>query len=135
MWQKLTLTALLALLVSSPAPAQYPDRDRDRPPPLPEPVQRDRDRRDDDFRRDPRQVWRYDVGNGGLFKHLRSGTWVEERNGYREPLKYREVRRTSEYVELFDDVRNLHVRLTGDMLYQRPAGTYWVTGYGGYWVR
>jgi hypothetical protein len=132
MWHKLALTALFALVAIGPAPAQYPDRDR--PPPVPEWVRRDRDRQDD-HRRDRRHVWRYDVGNGGLFRQVWSGSWIEERNGYRDPLRYREVRRTPDFVELFDSTRNLYVRLTDNMLYQRPGGTDWVTGYPGYWTR
>jgi hypothetical protein len=47
---------------------------------------------------------------------------------------YREVRRTPEYVEMFDRDRNLAVRLYDDRLYQLPVYAYeWQPIYWGHW--
>src|SRR5689334_9589399 len=96
MWHKLSLSALLALIPLAGI-AQPPDYPRRRPPPIP--------RQEREFRPQARgEVWRYFANGGGTFQRVRGRQWAENRN-YGEPIYYREVARTSEYVELFDEGR------------------------------
>jgi hypothetical protein len=142
MWRTIPLTGLLALFTGGPARAQYPYRDR-YPPPPPERAWRDRDRdydrrdydRRDYDRREGRQAWRYENGTGGVFERIRGDEWLERRNGYRDPIRFREVRRTPDYVELYDRGRNLYVRIFDDALDQRTEGTDWQEVFQGRWVR
>jgi hypothetical protein len=117
MLRKLTLTAILALLAAAPAPAQdY--RERPREPDRGRSYDRDRrDRRDRRPVRDERNVWRYFDDGGGTFEHTRGDQWVQYRRSG-GPLTYREVARRPDYVEIYDENRDLPVRLYNDRLYQ-----------------
>lgn len=81
---------------------------------------------------DPRQAWSYSAGTGGTFQHTYGNQWAEYRNG-QSPISYVEVARTAQYVEIYDQNRNLGVRLYPDQLWQTtPEGT-WQPMYEGHW--
>jgi hypothetical protein len=84
-------------------------------------------------REDGRQVWTYGVDGGGRFEHMRGDRWVQVRDVSGPPLYYRETNRTSDYVELYDQSRDLYVRLYDDVLYQNPNGQGWGVGFQGNW--
>jgi hypothetical protein len=107
---KLTLLTLLALFALTPAwadgggyrqPRRYYEERRER--------------------RDDRRVWTYDVNRGGSFEQQRGRRWLElRRNG--PPIAFIEVDRTEDYVELYDEGRDLYVRLHDDVYYSREGG-------------
>ena len=129
MWHKLCLSTVLGLMVATtvaaqpPWPQRYPPRRE--PPPIPRQEQRYRSR-------DSREVWRYSANRGGSFEHLRGRQWAEFRT-IGEPLYYREVARTPEYVELYDEGRELSVRIYPDRLYTNDGSGEWSAGLDGQW--
>jgi hypothetical protein len=146
MWYKCSLLALLGLFTTASAQAQLPyypparnyPRGRvqypDGPPyalpprydrypggysqPLPQ--------------QDPRQAWSYIADTGGTFQHTSGNQWVQYRNG-QSPLNYVEVGRTPEYVEIYDPIRNLHVRLYPTQLWQTNPDGSWLHAFDGQW--
>src|SRR5262245_36455575 len=106
MWHKVTLTALLALFVVAPAQAEKFYRERGP----------GRAARVAPLAGDDRRVWRFDLPGGGTFEHLRGDTWAQF---YQDKVFYfREVARTPDYVQIYDDGRGLPVRLYEGMVYQ-----------------
>ena len=124
MWRKLALSTWVGLLTLT-AVAAEPPLPRREPPPIP---RQEREYRD----RDGRQVWRYSANGGGTFNHMRGRKWMEYRNAG-EPVPFREVTRTQDYVELFDDARQLPVRLYPDKCYLNLEGQGWAVCYEGRW--
>jgi len=121
------LSTLIALLALTTVGAQPPGRTRPRrdPPPIP--------RQERDYReRDSREVWRYSANGGGSFERVRGHQWAEYRNTG-EPIYYREVARTPEYVELFYRERNLRLRIYPDRTYQNNGSEGWTGVYDGRW--
>ena len=130
MWHKLSLSALLAVVPLVSVGAQPPWEPRYPPPrrevpPIP--------RQERGYReRDSREVWRYFANRGGTFQRVRGREWAEYRN-IGDPLYYREVRRTPDYVELYDEGRDLSVRIYPDKLYQNNGYEGWTPAYDGRW--
>jgi hypothetical protein len=129
MWQKFTLAGLLFLVLWLPAEAQ--DRYRyDGPRPA------DRSGNAGPVR-DGRRVWRFFENGGGTFENVRPGYWVAFSNqGTRN--YFREMRRTPDYVEIYDDSRDLPVRIYDTALYQDasqvpPDQRSWKLVYTGRW--
>lgn len=75
--------------------------------------------------------FRYDANGGGLFDRREAGAWAEMSQG-REIWRFKEVARTSSYIELLDLGRGLRLRLTASevQLGQRDG---WSTLYAGAW--
>jgi hypothetical protein len=115
------LSTLIALLALTTVAAQPPWLRRV-PPPIP------RQERE----RDSREVWRYFANGGGAFQRVRGRQWAEYRNTG-DPIYYREVARTPEFVELFDQGRSLGVRLYPDKAYQNNGYEGWTPVYDGRW--
>src|SRR5262245_47576563 len=134
MLARLSLAALLGLTLLAPAEAQ----DRWRPPdPYPRYPGRTRDpypRQEDRYvPRDGREVWRYNSFEwGGTFERTRGDLWIQNRINM-NPAYFREVARTPEYVELYDDSRGMAVRLHADAMYYNPDGRQWRGPHAGYW--
>lgn len=86
---------------------------------------------------DTRMYW---VCEGGWFAKTRDGAWYElNEQTYRKlgkPARFREVRRTKEYVELYDEGRKVAVRLfeagSEVRLSEREDGA-WEKLYSGRW--
>jgi serine/threonine protein kinase len=68
-----------------------------------------------------RIMWRYASG-GGHFEHTSGNDWLET-GGSGPSCKWKEIGRTAEYVELFDQTRDLTVRLHGDRQMDNFNGT------------
>ena len=124
MWHKLGLSTLIALLALTTIGAQ-PPRPRREPPPIPPQERQYRER-------DSREVWRYFANGGGAFQRVRDRQWAEYRNTG-DPIYFREVARTPEYVELFDPGRNLSIRIYPDRTYQNNGYEGWTGVYDGRW--
>ena len=122
MLQKLALSSLLALVTLTPAWAD--DYRGDRQPRRSDERERSRERS-----RDDRTVW---LHAGGSFEKQRGDRWLEFRaNG--DPIRWREVDRTRDFVELYDPNRDMYVRLHDDAYYQRTRRTGWTRSTEGYW--
>jgi hypothetical protein len=111
---------LLGSVVALPAAAQGPAW-----------WQRERPSRD--YRRDDRREWVYRTPNiEGRFFQTGPRRWKEVNPT--GSWYYREEGRTIEYVELYDDSRDLVVRLYSDALYQQaPDVPGWQLAYRGHW--
>jgi hypothetical protein len=142
MWQKLILSTLTVVLGAG---ASFAQNWRRYPPPRPYPhrpeYSRDYRDRDDYYRRDDaryrsrddyRHAFVYDANGGGSFEEQGRGLWVENtRNGQ---FYYREARRTPRMIELYDNDRNLYVRLFDNMSYWLSDTTNgWAALYAGGW--
>ena len=124
MWSKLGLSTFVGLLTLTAVAAQ-PPYPRRAPPPIP--------RQEREYReQDGRHVFRYDKNGGGTYQQIRGRKWMEYRNN-NEPIPFREVARTRDYVELYDEGRNLGIRLYEDKCYARPEDRGWVYWYDGRW--
>jgi hypothetical protein len=94
----------------------YPDPDA--PPPSPQ--------------EDGRRLWVYGSQGEGSFRQLPNGMWMESNSTGR--YFFREVRRTPESIELYDDSRRASALLTDDMMYHHgPGDPVWHRGYQGSW--
>jgi hypothetical protein len=81
---------------------------------------------------DGRVLWVYETSVGeGEFRQLPNGRWREVNP--EAQFFYRELRRTPNYVELYDARRGLYVRLYDGYLLQRNNGGGWIPGYEGTW--
>jgi hypothetical protein len=83
----------------------------------------------------PRLRWAHSEGS---FAHAGGSHWVERNDRGEVTFRFREERRTADYVELFDSSRDLFVRLYGDrMLLRAPDLGYadWTLFYHGGWAR
>src|SRR5438874_1668548 len=77
----------------------------------------------------PRTQWLY---QGGLFENTRGTTWVEK--NFDGSFSFREVRRNSEFIELYDQSRDVSVRLYADKCYGLfPNNPSWILLYAGGW--
>jgi hypothetical protein len=82
---------------------------------------------------DQRALWVYE---GGWYQRKEGKTWIEVnpdiyKDGGR--VRYVEVRRTKQFVELYDEGRKMAVRLY-DCAEEHCVGEgEWVTGYAGRW--
>jgi hypothetical protein len=124
MWRKLGLSTLAGLLTLTTVAAQ-PPYPRRVPPPIP-PQERG-------YRqRDTRASWHYFGNGGGAFQRVRGRQWAEYRTLY-QPVAFRETARTRDYVELYDDERDLYVRLYPDKAYVKLPGQDWAVAYDGRW--
>jgi hypothetical protein len=77
---------------------------------------------------------------GGWFAKTKDGSWYElNEQIYRKlgkPSQFREIRRTKEYIELFDESRKVAIRLSATVSEVREsdkAGGAWQNLYGGRW--
>lgn len=90
-----------------------------------------------DFRSLPqhqRKLWAFRTG---LFKHIREGYWMEF--GYLGGhFSFKETARTPDYVELFDQNRQLTLRIYGEcfgkLFYKTPDMRQWALMYDGQWI-
>ena len=71
-------------------------------------------------------------GASGSIAQQASGIWVETRSD-NASMKFQEVARTAEYVELYDASRQLYVRLLPDHMEWRREGQEWFRGQDGTW--
>ena len=124
MWGKFGLSTFVGLLTLTTVAAQ-PPYPRRVPPPIP---RQEREYREQDRRRS----WRYEKNGGGTYTHIRGRKWMEYRNSG-EPIPFREVARTPDYVELYDEGRDLFARLYEDRCYVRYEGRDWTYWYDGNW--
>jgi hypothetical protein len=145
MWNKLILAGLAACLLSTSALAQDWRR---YPPPVPryqgqyyprdyrrqyDPRDFPRYDRSYQYRDDYRHAFVYSANGGGAFEDLGGGMWVENtRNGQ---FRFREVRRTPEFIEMVDPDRGDRVRLYDTTSFHITSGTSgeWWPLYNGHW--
>jgi len=121
MWKQLAFSAVLTLATLAPVGADGPDYRQPRRD-LP------RERRGD--RRDDRTYWRL---NDGAFEWLGGRKWRQVRDRG-APIPLRETDRTRKYVELYDESRQIYLRLYDDQAYQRgPDDEEWGAGAKGRW--
>jgi hypothetical protein len=81
-----------------------------------------------------RSQWRYQTspeGPGGIVKQDEQG-WLEVRSG-RPDIRFQEVTRSDEFVELHDPGRRLNVRLYDDRMEWSRDGQAWSRGQDGKW--
>jgi hypothetical protein len=71
--------------------------------------------------------WSY---QGGEFVQ-QGGNWVEYQNG-RAVFTFREIGRSSDAVDLYDDSRKMNVRLTADEMHLKQPNTNWIHMYNGH---
>jgi hypothetical protein len=145
MWKKLILAALTAGVLSTSSFAQDWRRN---PPPVPryqgpyyprdyrrqyDPRDYPRYDRSPQYRDDSRHVFVYGANGGGSFEDLGGGIWVE--NTATQQLRYREARRTPEFIEIWDPGRGDRVRLYDNMSYHLTRETQgsWDPLYDGNW--
>jgi hypothetical protein len=83
------------------------------------------------------ELWLYE---GGWSRHTEKDKWIEvnpdiykDREG--RPINYVEVKRTKEYVELYDADRKIAVRLYDSTEEHRSGEGAWETGYKGRWKK
>lgn len=83
---------------------------------------------------DHRSFWIHDAG---FFRHIGNGVWTES---FRDPAvighsySFREVARTNEHVELYDETRDMRVRLTNDsFLLKQPQDQEFLLRTNGSW--
>jgi hypothetical protein len=82
---------------------------------------------------DGRALWLYGSHGEGRFEQLENGTWIEV--NATGTFRYHEIGRTPEYVELYDQDRDVWVRLTDRRLFSRGgSGGRWDVGYPGRWM-
>jgi len=85
---------------------------------------------------DTRNQWTYErgpEGHSGVLRKQDDGSWLENRSDGAE-FHFRERSRDAEFVELFDQERNLDVRIGNDHLEWRRNGQPWERGQGGAWT-
>lgn len=75
--------------------------------------------------------FRYGANGGGLFERRDAGVWTEMNQG-REVWRFREVARTTTYIELLDEDRGLRLRLTASEV-QWGQHDRWSTLYAAVW--
>lgn len=81
-----------------------------------------------------RAVWSYPAnaeGQSGTLRQLDAGNWQEARSDG-VTYEFTEVSRTDDHVELFDQSRQLYVRLYDDRMEWRRSGE-WLQGQAGAW--
>jgi hypothetical protein len=71
-------------------------------------------------------------GASGSIAQLDANNWLETGSDHRS-IRFTEVDRTAEYVELFDQQRQLYVRLLADHMEWKKDGQEWFRGQGGAW--
>jgi len=71
-------------------------------------------------------------GASGSISQQDASNWVETRSDNRS-MRFTEVARTDEHVELFDEQRQLYVRLLADHMEWRRDGQEWFRGQDGSW--
>jgi hypothetical protein len=82
---------------------------------------------------DQRVIWVYEAG---WYQQKDGKNWIEVNpDNYPEAkaLQYVEVKRTEQYVELYDDSRKIVVRLFDSTEEHRVGDGKWETGYKGRW--
>jgi hypothetical protein len=77
-------------------------------------------------------MWVYGTYGQGRYQSMGDGSWVE--NNPSGSHTYQEMRRTPQFVELFDAGRDVTVRLFPDrMYYISSTNPVWQLGYVGGW--
>lgn len=71
--------------------------------------------------------WHY---NGGNFETQNRRDWIENQNG-RIAFRFREISRSNDAIELFDDSRQMTVRLTATTMHWKQPNTNWNFLYNG----
>jgi hypothetical protein len=71
-------------------------------------------------------------GASGAIAQQETSTWVETRSD-NLTMRFQEVARTDEYVELYDPARQLYVRLLADHMEWKREGQEWFRGQDGKW--
>lgn len=84
---------------------------------------------------DARTYWAYE---GGWFAQSKDGSWYElnelTHRKLGKPSTFKEVKRTKQYVELYDEGRGVGIRLSASEAQVRDAdGARWTRLYGGSW--
>lgn len=82
-----------------------------------------------------RASWSYPTspeGASGSITQQDASNWLEARTD-NQTMRFTEVTRTDEYVELYDAERRLDVRLLGDHMEWRRDGQEWFRGQDGSW--
>lgn len=83
-----------------------------------------------------REQWTYERGPegfSGTINKQEDGSWLENRSDGVE-FHFQERARDPEFIELFDETRNLEVRIGNDHLEWRRNGQPWCRGQGGAWT-
>jgi hypothetical protein len=124
MWHKSILTLALGFTLLAPVEAQEWRTPSTRPKlPFPAGVE--------PRMPDGRQVWIYSAEGGGQFVGSR-GLWTQYRADGTQ-ARYREVARSADFVEIYDDYNLVALRLTNTSLYRNQGGQGWVPWFAGYW--